>query len=119
MTGTDYNVALMMFFIPYVLFEVPSNILLAKFKKPSQYMGILVLCWGSIMTLMGVFRTLGAYVQRASFLAYVKRASFQGRFIWSVSGTRPIERSFAWRCSTARVRLRGLFLGCLLQLSLR
>ncbi|KAG9201204.1 hypothetical protein G6514_005933 [Epicoccum nigrum] len=40
MAGTDYNVALMMFFIPYVLFEVPSNILLAKFKKPSQYMGV-------------------------------------------------------------------------------
>jgi hypothetical protein len=118
MTGTDYNVALMMFFIPYVLFEVPSNILLAKFKKPSQYMGILVLCWGSIMTLMGVVQNFGGLCA-ARFLAYVKRASFQGRFIWSASGTHLIERSSAWRCSTARVRLRGLFLGCLLQLSLR
>jgi hypothetical protein len=42
MKGTDYNVALMVFFVPYVLFEVPSNMLLAKFKRPSYYMGILV-----------------------------------------------------------------------------
>ncbi|KAH7410111.1 major facilitator superfamily domain-containing protein [Phaeosphaeria sp. MPI-PUGE-AT-0046c] len=47
MKGTDYNVALMVFFVPYVLFEVPSNMLLAKFKRPSYYMGILVLCWGT------------------------------------------------------------------------
>ncbi|KAH8725491.1 major facilitator superfamily domain-containing protein [Phaeosphaeriaceae sp. PMI808] len=46
MKGTDYNVALMVFFVPYVLLEIPSNMILAKFKRPSQYMGTLVTCWG-------------------------------------------------------------------------
>ncbi|KAF1922433.1 uncharacterized protein M421DRAFT_78167, partial [Didymella exigua CBS 183.55] len=32
MLGTDFNVALIMFFIPFVLFEVPSNITSANFK---------------------------------------------------------------------------------------
>ncbi|KAL4995345.1 major facilitator superfamily domain-containing protein [Aspergillus recurvatus] len=30
--GTKYNAALMIFFIPYILFEIPSNILLRKLK---------------------------------------------------------------------------------------
>lgn len=74
MSGTQYNIALGIFFVPYVLFgmtapsipfiaysinislllEVPSNILLAKFKKPSLYLSILMLLWGIIVTLTGV-----------------------------------------------------------------
>ena len=54
MTGNDYNIALVVFFIPYVLCEVPSNILLSKFKRPSYYIGILVTCWGIVMTMSGV-----------------------------------------------------------------
>lgn len=30
--GNKYNNALVIFFVPYVLFEIPSNILLKKFK---------------------------------------------------------------------------------------
>ncbi|KAF2678554.1 MFS general substrate transporter [Lentithecium fluviatile CBS 122367] len=47
MSGTDYNVTLMVFFVPYVLCEVPSNMILAKFQRPSYYMGALILCWGT------------------------------------------------------------------------
>lgn len=32
LVGNQANVALTMFFIPYVLFEIPSNILLKRFK---------------------------------------------------------------------------------------
>lgn len=31
-TGTKYNTALTIFFVPYVIFEIPSNILLKKLK---------------------------------------------------------------------------------------
>lgn len=48
MVDTDYNVAVGVFFVPYVLCEVPSNLLLAKFKKASWYMGFLVVCWGIV-----------------------------------------------------------------------
>jgi hypothetical protein len=79
MTGTDYNVALAIFFVPYVLcgtqlpfpsyissltsvlpIEVPSNILLAKFKRPSVYLAILTVLWGIIVTLTGVVQSFGA-----------------------------------------------------------
>jgi hypothetical protein len=41
-------------FIPYVLLEIPSNILLKKFKRPSVYLGILVFSWGIVMTFTGL-----------------------------------------------------------------
>jgi len=45
MSGTDYNIAVSVFFIGNFLCEVPSNMLLAKFRRPSIYMGTLVICW--------------------------------------------------------------------------
>lgn len=30
--GTRYNTVLVIFFVPYILFEIPSNIILKKFK---------------------------------------------------------------------------------------
>ncbi|KAF4473035.1 transporter [Fusarium albosuccineum] len=59
MSGTDYNVAVAIFFVSYILFEIPSNQLLSKFKRPSVYLGSLVVGWGMIMTLTGVVQNFG------------------------------------------------------------
>ena len=32
LTGNQPNIALTVFFVPYIIFEIPSNILLKKFK---------------------------------------------------------------------------------------
>lgn len=32
LVSTDFNTALVIFFVPYIVFEIPSNILLKKFK---------------------------------------------------------------------------------------
>ena len=45
MTGNDFNIALFVFFIPYILFEVPSNILIKKIA-PSTWLAFIMLCWG-------------------------------------------------------------------------
>lgn len=41
-------------FVPYVLLEVPSNILPKKLQQPSTYLGILALTWGIVMTCTGL-----------------------------------------------------------------
>ncbi|KXS94248.1 hypothetical protein AC578_8814 [Pseudocercospora eumusae] len=41
LTGTEYNLALTVFFFPYAIFEVPSNIVL-KLIRPSLWMTILM-----------------------------------------------------------------------------
>ena len=45
MEGHDYNIALFVFFIPYILFEVPSNIILKRIR-PSTWLSFIMLCWG-------------------------------------------------------------------------
>ncbi|KAF6804588.1 major facilitator superfamily transporter [Colletotrichum sojae] len=57
--GVDYNIALSVFFIPFVLAEVPSNMVLHMFKRPSLYIGGIVTCWGVIMTCTGLVQNFG------------------------------------------------------------
>ena len=45
MEGQDYNVALFVFFIPYILFEVPSNLLIRKIA-PSTWLSSIMMLWG-------------------------------------------------------------------------
>ncbi|KAH3906273.1 hypothetical protein HBH56_206090 [Parastagonospora nodorum] len=92
MKGTDYNVALMVFFVPYVLFEVPSNMLLAKFKRPSYYMGLLVLCWGTVMTVMGLVQNLAGLCATRFFLGLFEAGFFPGA-IYLVGQWYPPDRT--------------------------
>lgn len=86
MDGLHYNIALAIFFIPYILLgmfscssltvpereltsaEVPSNILLKKFSRPSIYLGILITSWGIIMTLTGVVKNFAGLAVVRVFL---------------------------------------------------
>jgi hypothetical protein len=47
MKGEDYNIALFMFFIPYILLEVPSNMILKKLR-PSVWISAIMFCWGAL-----------------------------------------------------------------------
>jgi hypothetical protein len=47
--GLQYNTAVTIFFVPYTLFEVPSNIVL-KLIRPSIWITILLFSWGVVMT---------------------------------------------------------------------
>ncbi|KAL4949320.1 major facilitator superfamily domain-containing protein [Aspergillus filifer] len=62
MTGEQYNVALAIFFVPYVLAEVPSNIILNYFNRPSVYLGGLIFIWGVIMMCTGFVRDFSSLV---------------------------------------------------------
>jgi hypothetical protein len=53
LSGPEYNVALFIFFVPYILFEVPSNILLKKVAPSTWLSGIMVL-WGKSSLLMTI-----------------------------------------------------------------
>jgi fucose permease len=46
MKAQDYNIALFVFFIPYILFEVPSNIILKK-VAPSTWLSAIMVLWGT------------------------------------------------------------------------
>ena len=49
MKGNDYNIALLVFFVPYILFEVPSNIVIRKLA-PSTWLSFIMVCWGIVLS---------------------------------------------------------------------
>lgn len=50
--GNRYSIALLVFFIPYFLFELPSNILL-RHVGAAKWLGSITVAWGLVMMGMG------------------------------------------------------------------
>jgi len=63
--GNAYAIALSVFFIGYIVVEVPSNLLL-KAVKPHRWIPIIMVLWAIVMTLMGLVRN-GRGLQAARF----------------------------------------------------
>lgn len=53
MTGNEYLTGLTLYFIGYVLFELPCNIVLKR-TSPKFWLPTLTVAWGIVATLMGV-----------------------------------------------------------------
>lgn len=73
--GMRYNVALTVFFIPYALLEVPSNIVL-KMIRPSIWISLLCFGWGLVMTLMGIVQSYEGLVVARVFLGAAEAGFF-------------------------------------------
>ncbi|EMR69405.1 putative major facilitator superfamily protein [Eutypa lata UCREL1] len=61
LTGNRFNIALFVYFVPYILLEVPSNMIIRK-MRPSLYLGGLMFCWGIVNMCMGFVKSYGALV---------------------------------------------------------
>lgn len=113
MTGVQYNTILAIFFIPYVLFEVPSNVLLKKFKRPSTYLGILVVAWGIIMTCTGLVNNYGSLMAVRVLLGIFEAGFFPGAIYlcsyWYMPKDLALRISYFY-CASA---LSGAFSGLL------
>ncbi|KAH6874389.1 major facilitator superfamily domain-containing protein [Thelonectria olida] len=113
MTGVQYNTVLSIFFIPYVLFEIPSNIVLKKFKRPSMYLGILTTCWGIIMTCTGFVKSFGGLMTTRVLLGIFEAGFFPGAIYlcsyWYMPKDLSVRISYFY-CASA---LSGAFSGLL------
>jgi hypothetical protein len=43
--ASRYNLALCIFFVPYIVFEIPSNLVLKK-VAPSTWLSLIMVLWG-------------------------------------------------------------------------
>ncbi|EXJ69253.1 uncharacterized protein A1O5_07289 [Cladophialophora psammophila CBS 110553] len=75
LTDGQYNLCLTVFFFSYAFFEVPSNIVL-KILRPRIWIPIIVLAWGTVMTLMGVVQNFGGLVATRFFLGLAEAGFF-------------------------------------------
>ena len=91
LSGSQYNLALtvsnpsarlyrnidlqQLFFIPYVLFEVPSNVVL-KLMRPSWWIAIIVTAWGAVSFTVRSFYTSSR--RSFSYRWFSGKASYKG-----------------------------------------
>lgn len=55
-TGTKYNIAILVFYIPYILVDIPSNLLIKKIPA-GIYLPSLIILWGLVTTFTGLIKT--------------------------------------------------------------
>ncbi|KAK2486172.1 hypothetical protein H9L39_00099 [Fusarium oxysporum f. sp. albedinis] len=77
LTGRQYNIVLTVFFIPYALLEVPSNIIL-KLTRPSIWLPSIMLSWGIVLTLMGIVQNFTGLTIARVFLGIPEAGFFPG-----------------------------------------
>ncbi|KAI9440614.1 MFS general substrate transporter [Lactarius indigo] len=77
LTDKQYLFALTIFFFPYALFEVPSNIFLKRLR-PSLWLSGLMLLWGIMMTVQGLVHNYGGLLAMRSMLGMMEAGLFPG-----------------------------------------
>ncbi|BEI84631.1 hypothetical protein CcaverHIS002_0500320 [Cutaneotrichosporon cavernicola] len=78
--GTKYNTAQSIFFVTYILFEIPANIILERYfrSRPSWWLGGLAVLWGLAMTLHGVVKNYGGLLAVRLALGIPEAGFFPG-----------------------------------------
>ena len=61
LVGNQYQTAVSLLFVTYILSELPSNLVLKKFT-PSRWIAILTTSWGIIATLTGLCQSYGSLI---------------------------------------------------------
>ncbi|KAH7350211.1 pantothenate transporter liz1 [Plectosphaerella cucumerina] len=79
LTGTMYNNALVIFFVPYILLEIPSNILLKKFK-PHVWLSVNMFAFGLVTLIQGFVTNYSGLLATRFFLGVFETGMFPGAF---------------------------------------
>ncbi|PLB36953.1 putative MFS transporter [Aspergillus candidus] len=113
MDGLEWNVALSVFFIPYILLEIPSNMFLKRLRRPSTYLGVLIVTWGTVMTLTGVVQNFAGLVATRIFLGVFESGFFPGAVYLCSFWYMPRDLTTRLACFYCASALSGAFSGVL------
>jgi len=75
--GNDFNNALVIFFVPYILFEIPSNLLLKKFR-PHIWLPACMFFFGLVTICQGLVSSYGGLLTARFFLGVFEAGMFPG-----------------------------------------
>lgn len=77
--GQQANIALCIFFVPYIIFEVPSNVLMKKLN-PHVWLAACILIFGIIMIAQGFVKSYSGLLATRFFLGLAEAGIFPGSF---------------------------------------
>ncbi|CAG8949015.1 hypothetical protein HYFRA_00002143 [Hymenoscyphus fraxineus] len=111
-TGNQYLFTLTIYFIGYVLFEIPCNIVLKR-TTPKIWLPTLMLAWGIVATLMGVSQNLAGFLAARFFLGVTESGLFPGVVFYLSMWYKRTETHYRVALFFSAASLAGAFGGIL------
>ncbi|KAJ5674360.1 uncharacterized protein N7477_004294 [Penicillium maclennaniae] len=112
MTGDQYLTGLTLYFIGYVLFEVPANTVL-KLGTPKIWLPTLSLICGVVATLMGIIHNYPGFLASRFFLGVAESGLFPGVVYYLSMWYKRNERHYRVALFFSAASLAGAFGGVL------
>ena len=82
LSSIQYQTAVSILFVTYILSELPSNLVLKHYVRPSRWISFITTSWGIIATLTGITQNYGGFVVCRLFLGLVEGGLFPGLAIY-------------------------------------
>ncbi|KAF3913405.1 hypothetical protein ABW20_dc0108739 [Dactylellina cionopaga] len=112
LTSGEYSVALVVFFIGYVLCEIPSNMILSR-VNPSFYIPFMMFLWGIVTICMGFIKTYHHLVGLRVIVGVMEAAFAPGIMMLLSSWYKKSEQSKRFAVYISAAILSGAFGGLL------
>ena len=112
MGGVEYNTALTIFFVPYIICEIPSNILL-KYLSPRVWLSGCCIGFGAVTVFQGLVQNYGGLLTTRFFLGLFECVMFPACFYLLGSWYRRAEAQKRFSLFFSSTSLAGAFGGLL------
>ncbi|KAL4880894.1 major facilitator superfamily domain-containing protein [Aspergillus karnatakaensis] len=112
MSGNQYLTGLTLYFVGYVIFEVPCNIVLKK-TTPRIWLPTLTLAWGIVATLLGVVHNYAGYLTSRTALGIAESGLFPGVVFYLSMWYKRNEQHYRVALFFSAASLAGAFGGIL------
>src|SRR5258706_4613375 len=93
-SGAAYGLGAGMFFLGYCLFQIPSNLVLARVGA-RRWIGGIMIVWGVIASAMMLVRGVGSFYALRALLGVVEAGFFPGMILYLAYGFRAVQRARA------------------------
>ncbi|KAJ5963113.1 major facilitator superfamily domain-containing protein [Penicillium waksmanii] len=110
LTSNQYSIALVVFFVGYVVFEVPSNLALSR-SRPSIYLPSIMILWGALTCVMAVVKDFGQLVALRTILGCIEAGFAPGVILLLSSWYKQTEQSKRFGVFISAAVLSGAFGG--------
>src|ERR1700744_1767751 len=110
--SSEYSVALVVFFVGYVIFEAPSNMILVR-SRPSRYLPAIMIVWGGFTCCMAAIQSYHHLIILRIFVGVLESGFAPGILLIISSWYKPEEQSKRFAVFISAAILSGAFGGLL------
>lgn len=112
LTSSQYSVALVVFFVTYVAFEAPSNMILVR-TRPSRYLPAIMAVWGALTCCMAAIKNYHHLIILRIFVGMLEAGFAPGILLIISSWYKKTEQSARFAIYISAAILSGAFGGLL------